>query len=113
MPCSSNPVADLPALLIRPDGDDSSDDLMAGNAREGAQGPHMTLLQARVGMADTACKDLDQNFALLWCLNGDFFDGPWRAGLLKDDGFAAFGDVGRHVVASEAVELKVRCYVIN
>lgn len=55
-----------------------------------------TLLQKRVGVADTASRDLDQDLTSLRLINRNFFDRPWRARLLDDDGTAALRNVRSH-----------------
>jgi hypothetical protein len=47
-------------------------------------------------MADTTSRDLDQDLLLLRRVDVDLFDGPWRSGLLDDDGAALLWDFWCH-----------------
>lgn len=47
-------------------------------------------------MANTARIDLDQDLTVLRLIDGNFFNGPWRAGLLNDDGATGLWNAGRH-----------------
>jgi hypothetical protein len=44
-------------------------------------------------MADTASMDFDQDLSVLGFFDRNFFDGPRRAWLLNDAGFAALWNV--------------------
>ena len=56
----------------------------------------MTLLHTYITMADTASMDLDQDLSVLGFFDRNFFDGPRRACLLDDAGFAALWNVWSH-----------------
>ena len=60
----------------------------------------MTLLHTYIRMADTASMDLDQDLSVLGFFDRNFFDGPRRAWLLNDAGFAALWDVWGHCLGN-------------
>jgi hypothetical protein len=58
----------------------------------------VALLEEKISMADSACRDLDQDFVALWLLDWNFLDGPWGAWLLDYDCAAGFWDRGSHCI---------------
>jgi hypothetical protein len=56
----------------------------------------MTLLDTYITMADTTSMDLDQDLSVFGFFDRNFFDGPRRAWLLNDAGFAALWNVWSH-----------------